>query len=573
MYCQPNHGPQKASYAKIYATASKLPKPTFGYFFPKAEDQSESAETLAALDALGKAMIAQATDPERNAKLPPILTYFGQFIDHDITAGTDRDGEDEDIDGATITPRNRNDVVKTKQNMRSGRLDLDSLYGGVPNGEAVKGPDKKFLDKLEGLMRSGKWPGQMRISKFTPLDEGMDLPVDRAGDILRLGELMLGSSPAVTQAELDGLSPEMKEMFLNADGTANRQRAIIGDGRNDENLIVAQIQLAFLRLHNSFVIHCPDGSLGEGEVFEWARARTRWVYQWLVVNVYLRLICDSDTLDAILANGTPLYDAVRAAAVSKDDQLPLPVEFSTAAFRFGHSMVRASYDWNQFFGRPGDLSNILPSAPFSLMFAFTGGGNLAGRGDRLPSNWGADWPRMLEGQKIFPDRGSRKIDTQLAMPLDHLPLSREQMRKTQSVLQRLAVRNLRRGHLLNLPSAQHCVAQVQKIDPSVTLLTDAEMGGGAIADILAEGGMFENTPLWYYVLREAEVRADGETLGKLGTHLVAQTLIGLIAADKSSYLNQGGSDGGVWHPKDIAQGSIPEISSLEAMLTFVGLLR
>ena len=74
-------------------------------------------------------MIEQDPVKGANSALPPVLTYFGQFIDHDITAGTDRDDVSEAIDDPNIAPRTREEVRSEKQNMRSGRLDLDSLYG------------------------------------------------------------------------------------------------------------------------------------------------------------------------------------------------------------------------------------------------------------------------------------------------------------------------------------------------------------------------------------------------------------------------------------------------------------
>lgn len=568
MYCQPNHGGPTAAHSRTYATTGKAAAcHSFDYYFPNAPEQTADPKHLAALDALGLAMIEQDPINGANAALPAVLTYFGQFIDHDITAGTDRDGADEQIDDPDLAPRKRSDVRGQKKNMRSGRLDLDSLYGGLPNGIAQDPADQAFLKKLEQAMRSQTFLGQMRVAFYdadTP-DTGVPFPPDRAGDVLRLGALMGGSAPLITPAEIAGLSSGLQKMFTKADQSEpNPTRAIIGDGRNDENLIVAQFHLVFLRLHNRLVQNRP-AEIPRTEAFEWARQRTRWIYQWLVVNYYLRELCPADLLDSFLSAGPGLYNSFRTASGCDDDVLPLPIEFSAAAFRFGHSMVRDAYDWNTFFGTETTHTPLLPNAPFNLLFAFTGGGELGRRGtDQLPANWGADWRRMIFGANgIDPSETARKIDTHLALELAKLPDG-----TVNSVLADLARRNLRRGHLLNLPSAQVAAHEL-----GIVALTASELGSGDLGDVLKDGDLLEETPLWYYVLREAEVRENGERLGPLGATLVAQTLLGLVVNDDKSYWHQRGNDpDGRWSPADLSIDGLPDLSSLEAVMKFTDLM-
>ena len=49
-------------------------------------------------------------------------------------------------------------------------------------------------------------------------------------------------------------------------------------------------------------------------------------------------------------------------------------------------------------------------------------------------------------------------------------------------------------------------------------------------------GLERSTPLWYYVLKEAELREDGARLGPVGGRIVAETLIGLLELDPESFL-------------------------------------
>jgi hypothetical protein len=83
-----------------------------------------------------------------------------------------------------------------------------------------------------------------------------------------------------------------------------------------------------------------------------------------------------------------------------------------------------------------------------------------------------------------------------------------------------------------------------------------------VREALIAGGFDMKTPLWYYVLREAEVQTDGETLGELGSKLVAGTLIGLIKADPKSYLNKG------WDPSHATAVKLPDGQEMRSILQF-----
>ncbi len=305
----------------VYVPPEEMPESvTFDYFSPDAADRlpdTDSARVIAALDALGDAMITEVEGDTASgdAEFPPVYTYWGQFIDHDMTRNTDRNlvasGHSAAAMGTTpfdiraddFTPIQPAKVRDELANMRTHSLDLDSVYGGGPqvDGELYCPGNDEFH------CCAGR-NGEFRIGRNVPSGGGFVVPPPDTNDTCR-------------------------DLPRNDDGSG---LAEIGDNRNDENLIVAQFHLAFLRFHNAALEQFGD--------FEKARAHTRLHYQWLVVNDFLRTIADADVLDAVIRRKHLCFDF---------DGSFMPVEFAAAAYRFGHTMVRASYDFNENFGRGG----------------------------------------------------------------------------------------------------------------------------------------------------------------------------------------------------------------------------
>lgn len=539
----------------------------FDYYFEDAPVLTDGPAATSALDALANAMVEQPANPADNSSIPPIFTYLGQFIDHDITANTDLAPGLSTIAEDSITAVPRTEVAKNLGNLRAGALNLDSLYGGGPiQGQVAK--------DFESILRHPTFRAKMWIgTQFSRPGRAVPLPRDPARDLLRLRRVLDQGIPGFSEQDIRKLPAEVRKLFFDdKTGRFNDQRAIIGDARNDENLFVAQLHLAFLRLHNRIVdaAHRFGGPVGDDdELYAWARQQTTWIYQWLVVNVFLKTICDPAVVDTVLRKGAPIYKDFfdRPRTEARKDLLPMPVEFSVAAFRYGHSMVRHSYDWNRFFGRPVDDPDAPERADFALLFAFTGNASSPMFGaPRLPSDWVAEWDRLaLPVPPQMPDRATRKIDTRIAFPLTRMA---NEPGIPSDIFQNLIRRNLRRGLRLNVPCAQDCIEMVNnKFDRNLPALSAEELLSGSTADALKAGGFERKTPLWFYVLKEAEVLGSGEHLGPLGSTLVAETLVGLVVQDTSSYWHQKGSDpDGRWQPDDGVQPENEPIRDLPAML-------
>lgn len=500
-----------------------------------ATDEATRAAVVAGLKALGDAMVEDSLavgegvlQPTGNSIIPPVYTYWGQFIDHDLTANTDRDSAVSDITAPVLAPLEPAFVVENLKNLRQPTPNLDSVYGDGPTFDQAN-PTKagRMYDGIK--FRIGTVGNDAEIAGVRIPPENDDLR-----DLPRIGTLI---DAGIVRAE------DFPEAIRNKPNF--RMLAFIADARNDENLIVGQFHTAFLRFHNAVVDWvqaneatdpwgCPWTDI---TLFERAQQLTRWHYQWLVVNDFLKTITMPGIADQVLLSGPKLYSP-------RNGEAYMPLEFSVAAYRFGHSMVRAAYDHNRNFGRPG---KVIPNAPFNLLFQFTGNGPFpvpAGI-EVLPFNWIIEWDRFTDKGGSVPDHFARKIDTRLAPPLrDMVNQGNDSSLGTDivAILKRLARRNLLRGYLLSMPTGQSVAAAM-----GVKLLTNDELqlgNSGPMNQVLEDNGFLTKTPLWYYVLKEAEVRSNGNSLGELGSRIVCETIIGQLVNDPESYL---GSNCG-WNP-------------------------
>jgi hypothetical protein len=433
-----------------------------------------------------------------NTKVPAGFTYLGQFVDHDITLDLTAIGEKE-ADPTAV------------ENFRTPALDLDSLYGLGPDGS-------RHLYARNPGDPDGKNPGP----KFLV---GKNINVTAGG---------------VTGDHRNDL-PRSPEGF-----------ALVGDHRNDENLIVAQTHVALLKFHNKV---CDQlAAAGQTtDLFMEARRTVTWHYQWLVLHDWVERITEPGIVAKILRQGRQFYRFKTRPF--------MPVEFSAAAYRLGHSMVREAYSHNRIFTAGG-----LAPATLQLLFRFTGlsggiVGDLAPNPPTaptpiavLPSNWIIDWRRFHEvaapNPADVPLNPSRKIDPFVVPTLHALPGGGGS----------LPFRNLKRGVMLGLPSGQE-VARAMKIHP----LTPDEIATGPDGVIARKNGLHVQTPLWYYILKEALLRGNGERLGPVGATIVAEVFVGLVQGDPQSFLAVQGDE---WKP--MLPSKTPGDFTMADLLRFVG---
>ncbi len=545
------------------ANVFKLSGNDFNYIFRKLVNDPDSLiepkpTTIEMLKRLADLMVDQASIDNDNSIIPPGYTYWGQFIDHDLTGASSPNLELE-ITKDDFDPADPDTVVGSFENLRTPFFDLDSVYGDKD------GPWGAMADfyGFEGD------PIKLKIG----VNEGVGVP--GIGDTPDPG---LDDDPQNPNRDLPRIN-----------GSSNNGEiptlALIGDLRNDENLAVAQFHLAWLKFHNAVVDvlrvkesapkETSSKAVNEG-LFAQARKEVVFTYQWLVVNDFLHQIIGEDRVEHILkaTEHQNLFHLFKDYSPGKPF---MPLEFSVAAYRFGHTMVRNEYDYNLNFGFGG---NFQDRAPFNLLFSFTGKGAEAAKkgiiqppvpsfNNTLTFNWIIQWDRFFDTQNQppipgFPPRFSRKIDTLIGIHLTDPGMQNEDFllldAETQSnvevpfdqfnqIMKHLARRNLLRGYLLSLPTAQAILNFLSEYDISIcpdgqtyTPLTEQELlTNVSVQDqaIFIQGDFLDRTPLWFYVLKEAEIRENGNRLGCLGSWIVGMTFLSLLREDPESYLNKG----------------------------------
>jgi len=321
--------------------------------------------------------------------------------------------------------------------------------------------------------------------------------------------------------------------------------AILGDPRNDENLIIAGLHAAFLLFHNHAVefVRSQDPLITDDEAFFRARRLTTWHYQWMIVHEFLPLFVGQAMIDTVLTGGRRFYEPRRNVAF-------IPVEFQIA-YRFGHSMVRPSYRAN--------LAGDNGQAFFGMIFDPAGEGSE----DPVDLRGGARALRRFIGWQTFFDFGgafssavrpNKRIDTKISTPLFHLPLATIPAGTPPVSLMQ---RNLLRHLTWQLPSGQ-AIAREMGVSPldSADL---AELESIALSFV-------QSTPLLYYILKEAQIVEHGLRLGPVGGRLVSEVFIGLLQLDPNSYLNLQPD----WAPTLPTQGGTPQSFRMVDFLAFAG---
>jgi hypothetical protein len=439
------------------------PTGRFGRMFPTLQPRPPAGLALAEKLGLPRGLMdgGETTHKQDSPTMDAGFTFFGQFIDHNITLDVTS------MLGRQIDP----DAI---QNFRPPMLDLDHLYGAGPF------PNPYLYDT---------------ISHNTKL----------------------------------ALSPDGVDLARTADGVA-----LIGDPRNDENLLLNQVHLAFIKFHNRVVDALAAGEITDAfgdpfppapdstppppnatidellsvrtyydELFAKAQQIVRWHYQWIIVHEFLPLVCGQDSVDKVDRDGLQFY--------APDGNPFIPVEFAVAAFRFMHPTIRSEYMINDKHTLslfplnftdplpPPDQRTDLRGGPVVEEFAVDFRNFFAVDDDRIPAR-------------------ARRIEAKLNTRLLDLPPITDVPVEIARQLRSLAVRNLLRSETQELPSGQDIARKIGQVP-----LSDAELR--------TTGPIY----LWYYILKEAELRHAGGRLGAVGAVIVTEVLLGLLDSDPISY--------------------------------------
>jgi hypothetical protein len=424
------------------------------------------------LDDLAKHMVKPTRTESK--KIPAGYTYFGQFVDHDISL-------DSKSRIYPWQPVDLSDIV----NKRVPAFDLETVYGIDIE------PDEKNPVVRKHLREAG-----------TPF--------------LKLGKTSFRLDTKVKRSFDHDLPRHLQST-----------EAILVDGRNDENLLVAQTHVAFIKFHNAIALNL-SGSVDAR--FEEARRKTIRYYQHIVRFDFLPKIIKKTVLDDIIANGCPHYDP-------KNNGMFVPVEYSVAAYRMGHSMVRSRYN----------INSLHAGTHLNMLTVFTGSRSGSGSPsmmglESLPSDWIIDWNLFYnidDSKNRFSNtfNFAFKINTQISRALGNIGMFSDFRKNSIPAL------DLYRGRLFELPPGQ-LVAK--------TLTGQADrLPSAEIKKLLPQGvrDIFDvDTPLWFYILAEAEIEANSnggsgaeteiDPMGEVGSRLVGETFIALLRESEASILRE-----------------------------------
>jgi len=516
----------------------------------------------------------KSADP---AQQPAGYTFFGQFIDHDVTRTqtalsalnelSQRAQGDATVRAklaaAGITPDQLKQAIAdaatptSALSMNTGKLDLDAVYG-VTDFTALTGITAPWFEQSNGVY-TGRF-AQRHIQ-----------------------------APASVGAAIDGFDYQRTP-----EGAAE-----VPDPRNSENKLISQIQNLFELAHNG----CMDHALGAvsaptqqqiGAAFDACHKKVLWTYETIVATNFLPRFSAEATLDRVAPGalhayrrGTsptsqlPRWDSVNTflysckTGLGENAVLHIPHEFTVAAFRLGHTLVRNSYVLN------GDL---LTGQPRPIFAAANDPETIGLVGDN-PVQPGdvIDWSHFYDahgvGQKDESAQPGRPVDTLISdklfnLPIAALPPGPDANGKDTSTERNLPRRNLMRASeptalitgSAGLATGEEMEAYAQHRIPG--LLDASKAVRKVLADRLQSAGFDPNvlarrTPLWLFILAEAESTQASQRLGELGSHIIDEFLLGSLHCDQGSVLYAAAGDLQGWGPTEtIAQNgrySMPEL--------------
>lgn len=369
--------------------------------------------------------------PPDHSHLPAGFTYLGQFVAHDMTMSVPALGVSR----------------STGRNARDPRLELDSLYGLGPRAHPY------FYGRSD--------PSRLRLGTSSN---------ETVGDISDVPETDLFRLPSTGEA-------------------------VIADPRNDDNLITAQLHVAFSRFHNAVAAAIADDIADPEQRFLAAREIVVSHYQRVVTDDFLGRLLLPDVWEVLFGSG--------ASSPCPAGSPPIPPEFALAGFRL-HTLVRTAYDANAF-RQAKPVGDFLDRA-----------------GTEVATSWLIDWRRFFPypGAAATPPQMAAALDTQIAPMLGRLEDRVDRQHLS------LPHRTLARGQEAGIASGQ-CLAS----GLNLPVLSECEINTTPDGrDLGLSAAARANTPLFYYLMREAELQPPESLgrLGPLGSWIVGCTFRGML---------------------------------------------
>jgi hypothetical protein len=396
---------------------------------------------------------------------------------------------------------------------RYGRMfpELPSLICDISDLEAA-GSRGGLCDAAAGQVRTGSGQDAVGAAGWPLFGQliGHDVTADRSpvGPQADIAALRNARSPKLDLEMVYGDGPVGAPYLYDADDPAklltgtdgadlprNSQGiALIGDPRNDSHVLVAHLHLMLLHSHNGLVDRLRADGEAEADLFDAARCALTRHLQWIVVHDFLPRLAGRQLVSDVLSHGGRFFAPALGEAY-------LPLEFADAAYRYGHSQIRHTYQL-----RPGGPT--LPLFPALVGFS------------AITPERRVDLGQLFDLPDHAPAQRAKQMDGTLPASLIHLP---RQITGEVNVdaYRSLAVRDLLRGTATNLPSGES-VADAMGIPP---------LSADQVGHCWATG-----TPLWFYILKEARACGRGDQLGPVGGRIVTEVLLGLLRADSDSYL-------------------------------------
>lgn len=364
-------------------------------------------------------------------------------------------------------------------NYRTATFDLDHVYGDGPAGSPY-------------LYEGEEGAETFRLGETVPGGYRRDLPI-------RHGRVLIGD---------------------------------LADTRNMDNLLLRQLHVLFLKFHNEAVRQLQDNPalaetadmLGPGTLFDRARRLVCWHYQWIIRHDYL---------PRVLHTGVWNHQDKRSGSPGRGP-FAVPVEFSLAAFRFGHSKVRNAYRLNC------RQKRVLIDELMAL----------GQKAAPIPDDYLVEWGTFFDGLPTSgPQASSNFIDTSISVAMHGLSAGTIRLANQHEAIDpsNLPVRTLLRGARARLASGQEIAdalvsqGRIEARDKlsAAEITSDTSDGSGSV---VKKQGLHDNTPLFYYVLKEAELRSGGLMLGPVGSHIVSEVIQGALESDPDGYMGVAGSN-------------------------------